>query len=69
LERLKDLLLLIYTVLELTVITYLYVTVNSIIINIIERIRRGRTLNIIIIKIIKVDPVRERRNIINYYYN
>ena len=68
-ERLKDLLLLIYTVLELTVITYLYVTVNSIIINIIERIRRGRTLNIIIIKIIKVDPVRERRNIINYYYN
>ncbi len=48
---------------------YLYVIVNSIAINIIERIRRGRTSNIIIIKIIEVDPVRERRSIVNYYYS
>ncbi len=48
---------------------YLYVTVDSVAISIIERIKRGRTSNIIIIKIIKVDPVRERRSIINYYYN
>ncbi len=48
---------------------YLYITVDSIIINIIKYIKRGRTSNIIIIKIIEVDPVKERRSIINYYYN
>jgi hypothetical protein len=58
-ERFKDLLLLIYITLKLTVIIYLYVTVDSVVINIIERIRRGRTSNIIIIKLIEVDPVKE----------
>ncbi len=48
---------------------YFYVTVDSVAINIIERIRRGRTSNIIIVKIIEVDPVRELRSVINYYYN
>ncbi len=49
---------------------YFYVTVDSIAINIIKYIKRGRTLNIIIIiKIIKIDSVRELRSIINYYYN
>ncbi len=43
--------------------------IDSIIINIIKYIKRGRTSNIIIIKIIEVDPVKERRSIINYYYN
>jgi len=38
-------------------------------INIIERIRRGRTSNIIIIKLVEVNPVRELRSVINYYYN
>ncbi len=48
---------------------YLYVTVDSIIINIIEYIRRGRTSNIIIIKLIKVDLVKKLRRLVNYYYN
>ncbi len=48
---------------------YLYVTVDSVAINIIKRIKRGYTSNIIIVKIIKVDPVRERRSIINHYYS
>jgi hypothetical protein len=49
--------------------TYLYIIVDSVAINIIEYIKRGYTSNIIIIKLIEVDPVRELRNIINYYYN
>jgi hypothetical protein len=69
LERYRDLLLLIYTILKLTVITYLYVTVDSVVINIIERIRRGRTSNIIIIKLIEIDSVKELRSVVNYYYN
>ncbi len=48
---------------------YLYVIVDSVVINIIKRIRRGRTSNIIIIKIIEVDSVREGRSIVNYYYS
>ncbi len=68
-ERLKDLLLLIYTVLEFTVIIYFYVIVDSVAINIIKRIKRGRTSNIIIIKLIEVDPVKELRSVVNYYYN
>jgi len=48
---------------------YLYVTVDSVAINIIERIRRGRISNIIIIKLIEIDPVKELRSVINYYYN
>ncbi len=38
---------------------YFYVTTNSVVINIIEYIRRGRTSNIIIIKLIEIDPVKE----------
>ncbi len=68
-ERLKDLLLLIYTALKLTVITYFYVTVDSVAINIIECIKKGRTSNIIIIKLVEVDPVKELRSVVNYYYN
>jgi len=68
-ERFKDLLLLVYTALKLTVIVYLYVIVDSITINIINYIRRGRTSNIIIIKLIEIDPVKELRSVINYYYN
>ncbi len=48
---------------------YFYITVDSVAINIIERIRRGRTSNIIIIKLVEVDPVRELRSVVNYYYN
>jgi len=48
---------------------YLYITVDSVAINIIERTRRGRTSNIIIIKLVEVDPVRELRSVVNYYYN
>jgi len=48
---------------------YFYITVDSVVVNIIERIRRERTSNIIIIKIIEVDPVKELRSEINYYYN
>jgi len=69
LERFKDLLLLIYTALKFTVIIYLYVTVDSVAINIIKYIRRGRTSNIIIIKLVEIDPVKELRSVINYYYN
>jgi len=47
---------------------YLYVIIDSVAINIIERIRRGRTSNIIIIKLIEIDPVRELRSVVNYYY-
>jgi len=68
-ERFRDLLLLIYTTLKFTVIIYFYITVDSVAINIIKRIKRERTSNIIIIKLIEVDPVKELRNIINYYYN
>ncbi len=39
--------------------TYLYVIIDSVAINIIEYIRRGYTLNIIIIKLVEIDPVRE----------
>ncbi len=39
--------------------TYLYVIVDSVAVNIIERIKRGRTSNIIIIKIVEIDPVKE----------
>jgi len=39
--------------------TYLYITVDSVAISIIERIKRGRTSNIIIIKLVEIDPVRE----------
>ncbi len=49
--------------------TYLYVTVDSVAINIIEYIRRGRTSNIIIIKLVEVDPVKELRSVVNYYYS
>ncbi len=49
--------------------TYLYITVDSVAINIIERIRRGRTSNIIIIKLVEVDPVKELRSVVNYYYS
>ncbi len=62
-------LLLIYTTLEFTVIVYLYIIIDSVAINIIEYIRRGRTSNIIIIKLVEIDPVKELRNIVNYYYN
>jgi hypothetical protein len=48
---------------------YLYIIVDSVAISIIERIRRGRTSNIIIIKLVEVNPVKELRNVINYYYN
>ncbi len=68
-ERFRDLLLLIYTTLKFTVIIYLYVIINSVAINIIEYIRRGRTSNIIIIKLIKINPVKELQSVINYYYN
>jgi len=62
-------LLLIYTTLEFTVIVYLYIIIDSVAINIIEYIRRGRTSNIIIIKLVEIDSVKELRNIVNYYYN
>ncbi len=68
-KKFRDLLLLIYTALKLTVITYLYITVDSVAISIIERIRRGRTSNIIIIKLVEVDPVKELRSVVNYYYS
>ncbi len=48
---------------------YLYVIVDSVAVNIIKRTKRGRTSNIIIIKIIKVDPVKELRSVVNYYYS
>jgi len=48
---------------------YFYIIVDSVTINIIEYIRRGRTSNIIIIKLIKVDPVKELRSVVNYYYS
>ena len=48
---------------------YLYVTVDFVAINIIKYIRRGRTSNIIIIKLIEIDPVRELRSVVNYYYS
>ncbi len=48
---------------------YLYVIVDSVAINIIKRIRRRRTSNIIIIKLVEIDPVKELRSIVNYYYN
>jgi len=38
-------------------------------INIIKYIKRGYTSNIIIIKLIEINPVKELRSIINYYYN
>ncbi len=38
---------------------YLYIIVDSVVINIIEYIKRGRTSNIIIIKLIEIDPVKE----------
>jgi hypothetical protein len=69
LKRFKNLLLLIYTILEFTVIVYFYIIIDSVVINIIEYIKRGYTSNIIIIKLIKIDPVKELRSIINYYYN
>jgi hypothetical protein len=37
---------------------YYYVTVNFVVINIIKYIKRGRTSNIIIIKIIEIDSVK-----------
>ncbi len=49
--------------------TYLYVIIDSVAINMIERIRRGRTSNIIIIKLVEIDPVRELRSVVNYYYS
>ncbi len=58
-ERFRDLLLLIYTTLKFTVIIYFYVIVDSVAINIIEYIKRGRTSNIIIIKLVEINPVRE----------
>jgi len=58
-ERFRDLLLLIYTTLKFIVIIYFYVIVDSVVINIIEYIKRGRTLNIIIIKLIEIDLVKE----------
>jgi len=48
---------------------YLYIIVDSVAINIIEYIRRGYTSNIIIIKLIKIDLVKELRSVVNYYYN
>ncbi len=39
--------------------TYFYVIVDSVVINIIKYIKRGRTSNIIIIKIIEVDTIKE----------
>jgi hypothetical protein len=68
-EKFRDLLLLIYTILKFIVIIYLYIIVDSIVINIIKYIRRGRTSNIIIIKLIEIDLVKELRSIINYYDN
>jgi len=50
---------LIYTILKLTVIINFYVIINSVVINIIKYIKRGRTSNIVIIKLIKIDPVKE----------
>ncbi len=38
---------------------YFNIIIDSIAVNIIERIRRGRISNIIIIKIIEIDPVKE----------
>ncbi len=38
---------------------YLYVIVDSVVINIIKYIKRGRTSNIIIIKLVEINPVRE----------
>jgi len=40
-------------------VIYLYIIIDSVVINIIEYINRGRTSNIIIIKLIKIDPVKE----------
>jgi hypothetical protein len=37
---------------------YFYIIVDSVIINIIEYIKRGRTSNIIIIKLIEIDLYR-----------
>ncbi len=48
---------------------YFYITVDSVAINITERIKRGRTSNIIIIKLVEVDPVKELRSVVNYYYS
>ncbi len=49
--------------------TYFYIIVDSVAINIIEYIKRGRTSNIIIIKLVEIDPVKELRSVVNYYYN
>jgi len=38
---------------------YFYITIDSVVINIIEYIRRRRTSNIIIIKLVEIDPVKE----------
>ncbi len=38
---------------------YLYIIVDSVVINIIKYIRRGYTSNIIIIKLIKIDLVKK----------
>jgi hypothetical protein len=38
---------------------YLYITVDSVVINILKRIRRGRTSNIIIIKLVEIDSVKK----------
>ncbi len=48
---------------------YLYIIIDSVAINIIKRIKRGRTSNIIIIKLVEVDPVKELRSVVNYYYS
>ncbi len=42
--------------------------INSVVINIIKYMR-GRTSNIIIIKLIEIDLVKELRSVVNYYYN
>ena len=38
---------------------YLYIIINSIVINIIEYIRRGYTSNIIIIKLVEIDLIKK----------
>jgi hypothetical protein len=38
---------------------YFYIIIDSITINIIKYIKRGRTSNIIIIKLIEIDPVKK----------